>query len=101
MSREDLVFTKKAIVAVSVISVIASNVLIGAMAILWLWGFADKIEAKTTEAATKAAVAAAEKSIQPLNTEFQVHKATSDRDIESLKSKQAALESRINRPTVQ
>lgn len=95
MSREEVVFTKKAIVSVAVISVIASNVLIGAVAVLWLWRFSDALEQKTTAAATAAAVSAVETTIRPMRDDVIRHGTS----IEILKDRQDRIENIFIKPS--
>lgn len=103
MSREEFVFSKKAIVVVSVISVIGSNVVIGFMAALWLWRFSDQVKKETTDAAMVAAVSAVQTTIRPALDWQIAHQAGDNKmegkinaEIEALKVRQDLLEERVN-----
>lgn len=78
MSREDLVFTKKAIVVVAVLSVLGAVAVGGASAAWGLSRMRDDITTTATQAATAAAVAAAQAAIAPVREQLARHEAVDD-----------------------
>jgi hypothetical protein len=90
MSREDLVFTKRAMVVVAVLAVIGSQVITGVLAGWRAAQMQDELVSRATAAATAAAVAAVQNSVLPLR-EWQAHHDGLD------DARQAAVEARVTR----
>ncbi len=104
MSREEVVFTKRAIVAVSVISVIGSNIVMGFLAAMWIWRFSDQLKQETISVATEAAVAAVKETIRPMqdaaikrDAQEEIRQKRTTDDIETLKARQERIEDRFDR----
>jgi hypothetical protein len=91
MSREDLVFTKKAIVVVAVISVLVSNIMIGFLGAMRFSHFSEEIKKSATEAATQAAVAGSEAAIRP----FRDDQIRLGQKVENLEKRQDKFDDRL------
>lgn len=95
MSREEFVFSKKAIVVVSVISVIGSNIVVGFLAAMWLWNFSARMQAEVTDSATRAATIAIEASLRPALDKQIAHEASDEKTEGRLDARMDAMSERI------
>lgn len=78
MSREEMVFSKRAMMVVAVLSVLGAQLLGGFIAGLRTARAQDEVVQKATAAATAAAVAAVQTSVEPLKIEMARHEAMDD-----------------------
>jgi hypothetical protein len=97
VSREDLVFTRRAIVVVAVLSVLGTVALGGGTAMVAVYRMRDEITLAATQAATTAAVAAAQGAIYPVREKVIGHEREDDARVDDIKRRLGRLEDRLDR----
>jgi hypothetical protein len=97
MSREDLVFTKRAMVTVAVLAVLGSQLITGVLTGLRLATAKEEMTGKATAAATAAAVAAVQTSVAPLEKWQAHHDGLDDARQAAVEQEQSRQAARLER----
>ncbi len=95
MSREDLVFTRRSIVVVAVLSALGGPLLGGFVAAWRLRDREEALAARFEATATVAAVAAAEKAVGPVLLELREHKAADVAETKAISDRVGRVEKRV------
>jgi Tfp pilus assembly protein FimT len=96
MSREEYVFSKKAMVVVAVLSVLGSVAMGGLMIGFRMNSIEGEITSKATLAATAAAVSAVQTVVVPVRESGVKHEALDDQRVADLKARIERIEERLD-----